>query len=380
MAKSSSDSAAAPFKIEGVTHHVLREAPPELVRARASLPFKEVRADPVLRRDWISFTALEWQATENALYIGLTAYDTDILYRFDPVTARFESLGFPSASGDPQAIKVHRGLTPDGHGGYYFGTAGLVDIDERNAAAGGEIVHFSDGHFTHLGIPIPHDYIQHIAIDAGRARAYGVTYPVLTFFDYDLRQGVLNYSFFTGSHYHESVVCADGYVWGTWSSRTGHCLFRYHPDKGAPIFYRQPIPNLDPNHAFTFPMNGPLDSLIDGNDGYLYMGTTVGELYRLDPCSGTLHLLGRPSDGVRLSGLRLGPGNTLLGSYGAYGETGLFVYDRTVGQFFDLGRVRDAADTCFMIHDIAWDGDSCIYAAETDNLDRSGYLWEVRLG
>lgn len=380
MTTSSPDTATAPFAIEGVTHHVLREAPPELVQERAARPFKDIRADPILSRNWISFTALQWQPEEGTLYIGLTAYDTDILYRFDPATAEFVSLGFASASSDPQAIKVHRGLTPDGGGGYYFGTAGLLDLDERNDAAGGAIFRFRDGQFTRLGIPVPHDYIQHITVDRKRERAYGVTYPVLTFFDYDLRRGALNYSFYTGSHYHESVVDADGHVWGTWSSRAGHCLFRYNPDTGVPTFYGEPIPNLDPDHAFTFPMNGPLDSLIEGEDGYLYMGTTVGELYRLNPHTGALQLLGRPTDGIRLSGLQIGPENMLLGSYGAYGETGLFAYDRATEEFFDLGSVRDADGSCFMIHDIAWDGDSRIYAAETDNLDRSGYLWEVQVG
>ena len=33
-----------------------------------------------------------------------------------------------------------------------------------------------------------------------------------------------------------------------------------------------------------------------------------------------------------------------------------------------------------MIHDIAWDGGERVFAAETDNTDRSGWLWEALIG
>ena len=135
-----------------------------------------------------------------------------------------------------------------------------------------------------------------------------------------------------------------------------------------------------PEHKFTFPLNGPIDSSINGGDGFLYFGTTLGELYRLDPRTGHHTLLGKPSDSIRLSGLVVGPDNHLLGSYGAYDETGLFLYDRGTEEFKDLGAMRDEEAAAFMIHDIAWDGKDTVYAAETDNVDRSSYLWVATLG
>jgi outer membrane protein assembly factor BamB len=208
---------------------------------------------------------------------------------------------------------------------------------------------------------------------------YGVTYPVIRFFDYDFKKRETRFSFFTGSHFHESGLDDDGFFWGSWSTRRGHCLFRYHPDVGEPEFFDEPIPNLDPDHLFTFPMNGPIDSFINGGDGRLYFGTTLGELYGLEPKTGEHTLLGKPTDGIRLSGLVTGPEGSLLGSYGAYNETGLFLYDRKTGEFTILGAMRDDNASCFMIHDIAWDGGSCVFAAETDNVDRSSYLWEAHL-
>ncbi len=369
------------MRISNVKHHVLKEVPSRAIENyRKSAFFKVLRTDPTLRNNWVSLTAVNWNPTENCLYIGLTAYDGDLLWRFWPDSAKFESLGFKEVATDPQGIKIHRGLVPDNEGGYYFGTAGLVDLDERNDALGGAIYYYRKGHYECLGIPVPHDYIQNIGVDLKRQRIYGVTYPVIYFFDYDFKNRRTLFSFFTGSHFHECGLDDDGYVWGTWSNRRGqHCLFRYHPDERKPEFYEEPIPTLDPNHEFNFPMNGPIDSFINGGDGYLYFGTTLGELYRLDPKRGKLLSLGKPADTIRLSGLTVGPEGKLLGSYGAYDETGLFLYDTTTGQFTNLGLMRDDTASCFMIHDIAWDGDSRVFAAETDNVDRSAYLWEAWL-
>lgn len=369
------------MKIAAVKHHVLKDIPVGALREfNAGAPLKLPRTDPTLRDNWISVTAVDWNPRDGCVYLGLTAFDGDLLWRFSPETERFESLGLKSVSDDPQRIKIHRGLTPDRSGGYYFGTAGLLDLDERNAAPGGAVFHYRNGAYDFLGIPIEHDYIQNIEVDLERQRVYGVTYPVIQFFDYDLRARKTVFALYTGSHFHESGLDDDGYFWGTYAARVGHCLFRYHPDTGRPEFFADPIPNLDPDHAFTFPQNGPIDSFINGGDGYLYFGTTLGELRRLDPRTGQHTLLGRPTDGIRLSGLVVGPEGKLLGSYGAYNETGLFTYDRETSTFADLGAMRDDTAACFMIHDIVWDGGIRVFAGETDNIDRSAYLWEVTLG
>lgn len=363
-----------------IKRHLLKTVSEKaLEEYRNGAQYRILRSDPILRDNYISFTALDWNGPANCLYVGLTAFDTDLLWKFHPDAAQFESLGFKFVANDPQCVKIHRGLVPDTAGGYFFGTAGMVDLDERNDARGGAIYHYKDGRYECLGIPVDHDYVQHIAVDLERRHIYGVSWRVMYFFDYDLTSRRTVYSFFTGSHFAESVVDERGYLWGTWSANRGHCLFRYHPNVGKPEFFYDPIPNLDPNHMFTFPMNGPIDSFINGADRYLYFGTTLGELYRLDPETATFTLLGKPTAAIRLSGLRIGPGGNLLGSYGVYNETGLFLYDRQTGHFTDLGPVHDGEKPCFMIHDIAWDGGSRVFAAETDTLDRSSYLWEATL-
>lgn len=370
------------MKITKVIAHSIKQVPAAALEDfRNGAPFKILRNDPVLRDNWISVTAVDWNATETCLYIGLTAFDTDLLWRFFPDSRKFESLGFNKLQVEPQAIKLHRGLTPDGQGGYYFGTAGLLDLDELNDAPGGGVYHYHGGKFDNLGIPIPHTYVQNVEVDLVRQRVYGVTYPLVYFFDYDLKSRKTQFSFYTGSHFHESGLDDDGYFWGTWYTRRGHCLFRYHPDVGKPEFYEVPIPNLGQDYFWTFPLNGPIDAFINGQDGYLYFGTFSGELYRLDPKTGNHTLLGRPSDGVRLSGLTLGPEGKLLGSYGADFVTGLFLYDHSTGVFTDLGPMKDEkGNACYMIHDIVWDGGRRVFAGETDNVDRCSYLWEAHLG
>jgi hypothetical protein len=367
-------------RLVDVKHHVLKTVSAEsLADYRNGAQYQILRKDPILRDNYISFTALDWNSMENCLYVGLTAFDCDLLWKFHPDTAQFESQGFKRVAHDPQYVKIHRGLKPDHAGGYYFGTAGMVDLDERNDTRGGAIYHYENNHYEFCGIPLERDYVQHIEVDLKRQRAYGVTWRVMNFFDYDLRNRETVYSFFTGSHFAESVVDDEGYLWGTWAANRGHCLFRYHPDIRKPEFFYDPIPNLDPNHMFTFPMNGPIDSFINGGDGYLYFGTTLGELYQLDPKTAKHTLLGKPTEYIRLSGLRIGPGANLLGSYGVYNDTGLFLYDRQSGEFTNLGAMRDGENACFMIHDIAWDGGSRVFAAETDTVDRSSYLWEATL-
>lgn len=370
------------MKITNVIAHTLKQLPASALEDyRNGAPFKILRNDPLLRDNWISVTAVDWNTNENCLYIGLTAFDTDLLWRFFPDTGKFESLGLRKLQIEPQAVKIHRGLTPDGQGGYYFGTAGLPDLDELNDAPGGCIFHYHKGIFENMGIPIPHTYIQNIEVDPVRQRVYGVTYPVMYFFDYDLISHKTQYSFYTGSHFHESGLDDNGCFWGTWSSRRGHSLFRYHPDIGKPEFFEEPIPNPTLDYMWTFPLNGPIDSFINGRDGYLYFGTLIGELYQLDPITGKHTLMGRPSEGVRLSGLAIGPNNKLLGSYGSDFETGLFLFDRERGLFEDLGRMRDEkGNACYMIHDIIWDGGTRVFAGETDNVDRCSFLWEAHLG
>ena len=49
--------------------------------------------------------------------------------------------------------------------------------------------------------------------------------------------------------------------------------------------------------------------------------------------------------------------------------------------FENLGKMYDPElkKSCFIVHDVAMTPDCTIYAAETDNPDRAGYLWELKV-
>ena len=82
------------MRITKVVAHVIKQVSADaLEEYRNGAQFKVLRYDPVLRDNWISVTAVDWNVAENCLYIGLTAFDTDLLWRFLPDSRKFESLG-----------------------------------------------------------------------------------------------------------------------------------------------------------------------------------------------------------------------------------------------------------------------------------------------
>ena len=81
------------MKITKVIAHTLKQLPASALEDyRNGAPFKNLRNDPVLRDNWISVTAVDWNTNENCLYIGLTAFDTDLLWRFFPDTGNSNPL------------------------------------------------------------------------------------------------------------------------------------------------------------------------------------------------------------------------------------------------------------------------------------------------
>ena len=123
---------------------------------------------------------------------------------------------------------------------------------------------------------------------------------------------------------------------------------------------------------------GPVDCMINGGDGSLYVTTALAELYRLEPTSGRLDYLGRPMPYNRLPAICIGEDGWIYGVGGDANATTIFRYDRQSGRFQVLGEVRAPdGSTCFRPHDMVLVGHTA-YVGETDNRKRSGYLWECR--
>jgi len=325
----------------------------------------------------VSFTSLLYNPNDGLIYCGLTRADGDLFYTFNHETKEFRSLNFQSVA-DEFDVKIHRSLELDDDGTIYGATAGLHAVPKRLAARGGKIFryHPDEGKIEILARPVQYDYIQCIALDRQRKILYGFTYPVPKFFRYDILTGESHDFDYVGDCVHIPAVDDDGFAWGTWS---GQKLFKYHPDHGFTWFDH----GVPAQHQWgTRGGYAAIDGMMTGDDGYVYIGATDGSLHRLDPRSAEVQYLGKPHTSSRLTYLAIGPDGLLYGAAGAsYDTTMAFRYDRDKRTFEMLGLMRDPEidKSCFIVHHVCMTPDYTMYAAETDNPDRAGYLWELKV-
>jgi hypothetical protein len=325
----------------------------------------------------VAFVSLRWHPN-GKLYCGCTAANSDIFAEFDPVAERFRSLGYHKIA-EPFEVKIHRSLELASDGTIYGATACLYSMDQRLKAPGGSIFryHPSTDRIEKLGIPVPRDYAQTITLDEKRGLIHGMTQPVFKYFVYHLATGKTEDFDAMESITHISALDDDGCYWGTWDSRR-HYLFKYNPDTHAFTFYRHSVPEGAKFADIMYRGAGPVDCMINGGDGYMYIGTTGGTLCRLEPRTGAVIYLGRPYPTKRLPGLALIDERRILCAGGDEDGGFLAVYDRKTNGFELLGPIKDSASaiTLFRVHDLVLTPDHrTAYVAETDVARRSGYLW-----
>jgi len=248
-------------------------------------------------------------------------------------------------------------------------------------APGGKILHIrpDSGKIEIIKIPCPPDYIQTISLDTARRLIYGFTYPVFRFFKYDLKSDEVRDFGYMGSIPHIMAIDDEGGIWATYSPYFHH-LFRYDPDRDRLDFLKLSLPWSAANPVSMYPGAGPVDSMLNGKDGYIYIGTVQGSLVRLEPRRLQVDYLGKPSVEDRLPAMEIGKDGLIYGVCGSDWKTCLFTYDRRKNSFRNLGPVYDSKrkTSCFRPHDIALTDDGTLYCAETDNPKRSGYLWECK--
>ncbi len=362
--------------IRRVRHHVLRD-----------IKDKNIDVDDHRERtqefndNYIAFTCLLANPNDGLLYCGVTAFNTDILHAFDPVSKTFRSLRYQDVA-EPFEIKVHRSLELASDGAIYGASACLHGVNKRLEAPGGSLFryHPKQAKVEKLGIPIARDYIQTISLDESRGLIYGQTYPVFCLFAYHLATGQVDDLGYIGSITHISAIDDQGCLWGTWDS-VAHNLFKYDPAQQKIIFFDHGLPDGNKMGGLMYPGSGPVDCMINGGDGYLYLGTTGGTLLRLDPKTAEVKYLGKPYASRRMPGLKIWPDGRLLGVVGDTDLSYLFTYDRESGRFVDLGPIIDTETglALYRTHDLAIVDDSHLYVAETDVPSRSGYLWECEV-
>lgn len=357
----------------------------------------DLRADEGYCHDWISLDSLLWDADKKLLYIGLTSINTDILHTFDPATGAFKSLGFTRIS-DKFDVKLHRSIERDTDGTLFLATALLHDVDEQRQAQGGKLVHYDPAKdtYTLLGEPVAHNYIQSILLDAENRIVYGFTYPTEVMFRYDIASAKVVSTTFIGNGIlicqpHCAVLDGQRRLWGTWGESRAFeddpgpntvRLFRYDPATDKMTWFEHGLPKVTPNDK------GRVDHMLLASDGMIYIGTTFGALCRLDPTTAQVEYLGKPFPGTRMAGLVQASDGLIYGTGNrGYGDNNegtvrVFVYDPAINVIRDLGALRDPATgaNASNIHMIVEGEPGTLYLGENDNLYRSSYLWEVKIG
>ena len=366
--------------IKHVKHYILRDCRSNENRTDA-FEFPTRERQPDLFDNNVAFTSLLSHPGDGMLYCGLTAWNTDILYRFDPSSKEFESLHYPDIS-EPFEVKVHRSLELASDGTVYGASACLHTVDKRREAPGGALFKIEPGadHAVKMGIPVEHDYIQTISLDDERGLIYGQTYPVFNTFVYDLKTAETTNLGYMGSITHISTIDDTGCFWGTWQE-AAHFFYKYDPGTQAITWFRNSVPNSAEDSDRMYPGAGPIDTMINGGDGYIYIGTCGGSLCRLDPKTGEVTYLAKPSPAARLPGLVVWKDTLLLGCMGDDYDSMLFAYDRETGALHNLGPLIDSETgrRLFRVHDVRLVDEHTAYVAETDVPDRSGYLWECTI-
>lgn len=358
---------------------------------------EDLRADEGYCNHWISFDSLAWDARRNKLYIGLCSINNDIFWSFDPATDAFTSLQFRRISGKFDA-KFHRSLEIDDDGRIYAATALLHDVDQQHEAPGGKLLRYDpvSDLYKVLTLPVPPHYIQSITLDRQRRIIYGFGYPAEVLFRYDLETHTCRHLAYVGNGVllcqpHAAALDRQGRLWGTWGESRAFefmlgpvpvRIFCYDPDKDRFTWYQHGFPKVDAGDP------ARIDHMLLASDGYLYAGTTAGGFSRLDPATGEVQDLGKPFPNPRLAGLVEGPGGLIYGAgsegYDQNGEgvTRLFAFDPRTSALDDLGPIHDPAlgVGAVNIHMLVSDGQGTLYAGENDNILRSCYLWECKVG
>lgn len=330
--------------------------------------------DPEIAGKFFSFTTLRAH-NDGKLYLGTTNMKNRILWSFDPETKSFEDLGY-STKGTDYDIKIHRSLEYDPLKKVFYGvSSGLHSEKEYFKAPGAEIFTYDikSKEIEFLGIPVKHEYTQTIKFDPERRLLYGFTYHTFSFYVFDVDKRETVFKAMPGSISHISDIDDSGCIWSTWG-RNQHYIFKFDPEKMDIEWTKKKFP--EGGASYMYPGAGPIDCMLNGKDGFLYVALETGSLIKMDPKSMKFEYLGRPSLFPRMPALIMDENGLFYGTCGDDWNVEVFTFDRETRGFKIIAKLMSDDVRCFRPHDIAVI-DNKLYVGETDNPQRTGYLWEV---
>ncbi len=360
---------------------VLREIKEPVPVSLSTLGYRDFTGNADWKRNLISFTSLIYAPDRRSVICGMTAFDCDLMYEFQTDTGTFRNLGFQRWA-EKFEIKIHRSLHRCRDGRIIGATACLHREDQRREARGGRIFIYdpADGSYDFLGIPVEHDYIQTITVDEDRNLIYGFTYPVFNFFVFDLKTRRNRRVDYMGSIPHLVTLAPDGSFFATWDNRT-HNIFRYNPDSDEITYYHHNLPHTKASCGLMYPGAGPIDGMVTGVDGMLYIGEADGTLDRLNPASCDVVSLGRMvGEETRIPALANGADGRIYGIAGFLERCHLFAFDPSCGKVEDFGLIADSRDgtALYIGHDLVLADSRTAYIGETDTFKRAGRLWKCQ--
>lgn len=385
-----------------ITAHKFQDVHIDLKKALAirdlELSFDQMQADDEIGK-LISFVSLHYHEPNGLLYCGLTSFANQVLISFDPDTKKFIDLEYQSRDiCERFDVKIHRSFESDGQGNILMAMAGLHDPKVNPEAEGGRLLRLypDSGEIEVLGRPMPRDYIQTFAYDHHRRIFYGNGYPLRKTFRFDL-DSEKTIELEEDIYAHKSRCDSEGNLWElsrvntrpihhvpeedlemmrTYFETTDRIplLYKYNPDDGYQ-FFDEGLP-LVSGGAQTL-ANG-----LDVGDGGMYLSTNRGGLYRVDKATGQVDEIAFHPGG-RLEGIAYDKNRGLLFlGGGTFYLTHVFVVDvekrRVITPFWPLADT-DQNVRCIIVHDLTVtqrNGHYLVHIGETDNPNRSGYLWE----
>jgi hypothetical protein len=365
-----------------VSYHVFKDF--KLERAGATdeeiIMARREHAEEI-RRLRYSFVSIRHHPGRGTLFLGSTNGSGDLLVEFDPATGEFSSklYGESGLHVSPEG-KIHKGLWLDEEeNALYFGTAGLGRLPLIIGTPGGALVRYdiAEESFELLARPTPGDFFQATCRDKSRGRMYAWTIRgCFVVYDTEKRERVRYETMESTPHI--GCIDDDGGVWGVYGADGD--FYRYLPDEDRFDFPEGCVfPNGREASNVMYTGAGPVDSFVNAGDGFLYAGSALGELYRLDPRAGKLEYLGKPFPGRRLPGMALADDGWLYLCGGQRPASILARYHREERRFEHLGVVEHSDGTKLSYcHELCVVGDT-VYAGETDNPTRSGYLWACEI-
>ena len=137
------------------------------------------------------------------------------------------------------------------------------------------LYHLDSGELEVIGQNEPGQYTQASVYDAGRRLLYMFNYRAYKFGVFDVEKREMRHNVYIESIPHISALDDSGRCWATYERSQRWCCF--DPEKDDYVWFDKAMETATKAAGIMYAGAGPIDGMINGGDGYLYVGTGAGE-------------------------------------------------------------------------------------------------------